>query len=340
MKVLDAHTHLSGSGAHENTEGIVHCLEACEVDKAFVFAPLVDVHSWQLVDEHLNDIRAHNDYCADICSGAPDRLLAFCVLNPAPGLGNGSLDVAVDLMIEEAKRCYHDLGMRGVKMVPDGWYPYDPPVIRLYEALADLGMYVAFHSGIFLDGHAGRFCRPVFYEAVHQVPELRAQLAHLSWPWVDECIATLGMETIFYGNDTSKWQLKADLSFGPPDDWQLKSWELALDSLPHTMFFYASDVFWPCTPERYREQFLQPQLGLFEVAATNGHIAEEGSGKRAKMREEIFFDNCYAHWQAAVREPQQPRAAKQPVLTPRARAHTHDKPKRRPIAQQRGESGS
>jgi hypothetical protein len=77
MKVLDAHTHLSGSNSHENTAEIVRSLETCGVDKAFVFAPLVDVHSWQLVDEHINDVRAHNDYCADICSGAPDRLLAF-----------------------------------------------------------------------------------------------------------------------------------------------------------------------------------------------------------------------------------------------------------------------
>ncbi|HZU07056.1 MAG TPA: amidohydrolase family protein [Chloroflexota bacterium] len=318
MKILDAHTHLSGADSGESAEAIVATLDACGVDKAFVFAPLVDVHTWQLVDQHLEDLQAHNAYCADICSAAPDRLLAFCVLNPAPGLAGGSLERAVDLMIEEARRCYYELGIRGVKMVPSGWYPNDPPLIRLYQTLADLGMYVAFHSGIFLDGHAGSYCRPTFYEAVHQVPQLRAQLAHLSWPWVDECIAVLGMETIFYGDDAAKWQLKADLSFGPPDDWQLRSWELALDSLPHSMLCYASDVFWPCTPERYREQFLQPQLGLFEVAVTNCHIAPEGSGERARLREQIFFENAWAHWQAAVREPQQPKAARQPIATPRA----------------------
>jgi predicted TIM-barrel fold metal-dependent hydrolase len=335
MQILDAHTHLSGSDSQESTEDIVACLDACGVDKAFVFTPLVDVHSWQLSDEHLVDVRVHNDYCADLCSGAPDRLLAFCVLNPSPRLANGSHERAADLMIDEAKRCYHDLGMRGVKMVPDGWYPYDPPVIRLYQALADLGMYVAFHSGIFLDGHTGRYCRPSFYEAVHEVPALKGQLAHLSWPWVDECIATLGMETIFYGDDPQRWQLRADLSFGPPDDWQRESWERALVGLPHTMILYASDVFWPCTPERYREQYLQPQLGLFEVAVTDRHLAGEGSKERQAMREAIFFDNCWAHWQAGVREPQQPQAAKRPIATPQARGHHHARPKRRPIAQHR-----
>src|SRR5262249_33206624 len=69
MKYLDGHTHLSGSTSGENTADIVSTLEACDVDKAFVFAPLVDVRSWALEDEHLKDIRTHNDYCADICSG-------------------------------------------------------------------------------------------------------------------------------------------------------------------------------------------------------------------------------------------------------------------------------
>ena len=331
MQVLDAHTHLSGSGSDEKTEDIVATLDACGVTKAFVFAPLVDVHSWQLTDEHLDDLRTHNDYCADICSGAPDQLLAFCVLNPSPGLADGSLDQAVDLMIDEAKRCYHDLGIRGVKMVPDGWYPYDRPVIRLYEALADLGMYVAFHSGIFLDGHTGRFCRPAYYEAVHRVPELKGQLAHLSWPWVDECLAVLGMETIFHGDDPAKYQLKADLSFGPPDDWQLESWQKALDSLPGALLCYASDVFWPSAADRYCEQFLRPQLGLFEVAATQSHKYQEGSPERAQLREQVFYGNAWAHWQAAVREPQQPAKARQAVATPRARGpHHHGRAQRAP----------
>jgi len=317
-KVLDAHTHLSGSESGESAANILACLDECGVDKAFVFAPLVDVHSWQISNEHLDDIRTHNDYCADICSAAPDRLLGFCVLNPAPQLAKGSLSRAVDLMIEEAQRCHTELGLRGVKMVPDGWYPNDPELVRLYRALADLGMYVAFHTGIFLDGHEGSYCRPAYFEAIHRAPGLRAQLAHLSWPWVDECIAVLGMETIFQGSDPAQWQLKADLSFGMPDDWQLEGWQKAIDSLPHAMLCYASDVFWPCTAERYREQFLQPQRGLFEVSVTRGHIASEGSPERAALREQIFYDNAWAHWQSANKDPQRPRAATQALRTPLA----------------------
>lgn len=315
LLVHDAHTHLAGSDSGENVLNILACLDGAGVASAFVFAPLLDVHSWHLTDEHLDDIQAHNDYAADVCSQAPDRLYGFCVLNPAPGVASGSIERAVDLMIEEAGRCYHELGLRGVKMVPGGWYPNDPQVVRLYRALADLGMYVVFHSGIFVDGREGSFCRPTYFEAIHQVPELKVQLAHMSWPWVDEAIAVLDMETILFGGEPTKWQLKADLSFGPPDDWQLDAWQKSLDSLPPSMLCYGSDGFWPMQPDHYREQYLQPQLGLFEVASTSGHLAREGSPERMHLREQIFAHNALDHWQAAVREPQRPRPARRPVQT-------------------------
>jgi predicted TIM-barrel fold metal-dependent hydrolase len=328
MPILDAHTHLSGSESGENPDNIIQTLDACGIEKAFVFAPLLDVRSWHLTSQDIEDLRAHNDYCADIASSAPERLIGFCVLDPSPAVAQGSSVRAVDLMLDEVKRCYHDLGLRGVKMVPHGWYPDAPEVMRLYETIADLGMYAVFHAGIFLDGREGKFCRPAFFEGIHQVPGMRAQLAHLGWPWIDECIAVLAQETMFEGGDASKWQLRADMSFGPPADWQLESWQRAIDTLPQQMIGYASDAFWPATPERYENQFLRPQLGLFETAATNGHIAEEGSPQRVQLREGVFHDNIWQHWQLAVREPQQPTRAKKKISTPRAKAGPRDTSRR------------
>ncbi|MCA1688489.1 MAG: hypothetical protein LC714_07860 [Actinobacteria bacterium] len=42
-RVLDAHTHLSGSGSGESAENILECLDACGVEKVFLFAPLIDL---------------------------------------------------------------------------------------------------------------------------------------------------------------------------------------------------------------------------------------------------------------------------------------------------------
>lgn len=318
LVVHDAHTHLSGSESGESADNIIACLDGSGVQSAFVIAPLLDKKSWQITEDDLADLRAHNDYVADVCSRYPERLLGFAVLNPAPGLGGGSLPRAVDLMIEEARRCYNDLGLRGIKMIPAGWYPNEAPLLKLYRELESLGAYVLFHTGIFLDGAEGMYCRPAFFEALRQTPRLRAQLAHLGWPWLDEAIGVMEMETEIHDHKPESWQFRVDLSFGPPDDWQLETFEKALDSLPHQMLCYGADVFWPSDAEQYLEQYLQPQLALFEVAVTNGHLMSEGSPHRKEARQHIFGQNALDHWRAAVRSPQQPRRADHKIITPHA----------------------
>jgi hypothetical protein len=181
-------------------------------------------------------------------------------------------------------------------------------------------MYTVFHCGIFFDGRESSYCRPTFYEVVHQAPNFKGHLVHVGWPWVDECIAVLKIGARFLRIDPADWGLKLDLSsVGSPGDWQLETWQRVLDNLPPEMPCYASDVLWPCEPEEYREKYLQPQLGLFETATTLGHIVEEGDLKRERLRNMIFFENAHSHWQAAVQQPQNPRPASEPVQTPRAR---------------------
>lgn len=323
VKILDAHSHLSGSEYGETPENIVQCLDESGIEKAFIFAPLLNQPSYELRSEHLDHLRTHNDYCADVCSHDPERLLGFCVLNPAPGFAGGDLQQAAKHMIEEAQRCYHDLGLRGVKMIPTGWYPYDRPVIDLYRCIADLGMYVVFHTGIFLNGHEGRYCRPANFEAVHEVKGFKGHLAHVGWPWVEEMLGVMTMMTQNFGQDPNNWDLKVDVSFGAPDALQLETWSKAISVLPPDMLIYGSDLFWPATPEKYKEKVLQPQLGLFEVSATLEHIAQEGSQERMELREKIFFTNAFNHWNNAVREPQQPKRAKKPIKTPSAASDPH-----------------
>jgi predicted TIM-barrel fold metal-dependent hydrolase len=172
-KILDAHTHLTGM-EEESAESILECMDFCGIEKVFLFAPMLDVQAHEITSDSLDDIRTHNDYCADICSKAPERLLGFCTLNPLPDLVEGDLDKAVDLMIEEAERCYHELGLRGAgELVPTHWYPHDPALIRLWRALAELGMYTVFHAGIFYDGRQSTYCRPANFDGPGTTRALR-----------------------------------------------------------------------------------------------------------------------------------------------------------------------
>ncbi len=317
-RLLDCHTHLTGMEG-ESAESILECMDFCGIEKVFLFAPMLDVQAHEITSDSLNDIRTHNEYCADICSKAPERLLGFCTLNPMPDLAEGDLDRAVGLMAEEAERCYHELGLRGAgELVPTHWYPYDPALTRLWRALAELGMYTVFHSGIFYDGRQSTYCRPAYFESVRDATGFKGHLAHVGWPWYDECVAVMKVTTGRFGEDPADWDLRTDLSFGPPTDWQLEVWQHCIDTLPPQMLMYGTDVFWPCEPEEYRELCLQPQLGLFETSTTLGHIVGEGSPAREEYRNMIFFQNALDHWQSAIREPQRPQAAQRAIETPRA----------------------
>ena len=331
LPIIDVHTHTSGSDADGPPNGVVKCMNACGVEQAFMFAPLLSVHGLDLTDSSLDDLRRHNDYIAHYCAASPERLLAFAVLNPNPAIAGGDGERAVQLTIEEARRCYHELGIRGVKLVPDRWSVDDDHIESLLRELADLGMYVAFHCGIFLDERSSTYCRPALYEAVHRIRGFHGHLAHLGWPWVDECIATLAMET-FHAASTSpdRWQLKADLSFGCPPDWQVDSVRKAINMLPPDMLMYGSDCFWPCEATRYLEEFVFPQLANLEAAASLSRVAPlPGSAERTDFRRAVFYDNARNHWNLATAgRTQKVQRARRTPKTPNARI-------RRAVTQQR-----
>jgi predicted TIM-barrel fold metal-dependent hydrolase len=84
-------------------------------------------------------------------------------------------------------------GMFGFKVICNRCYPGDEKCMPVYREIARLGKPLMFHSGILYDGEfSSRFCRPTEFEALLWVPNLRFSIAHLSWPWLDECIALYG----------------------------------------------------------------------------------------------------------------------------------------------------
>ncbi|MFN2581732.1 MAG: amidohydrolase family protein, partial [Candidatus Dormibacteria bacterium] len=228
-------------------------------------------------------------------------------LNLNPGIAGGDPERTAELMIEEARRCYHELGIRGCKLIPDHWTAEDDHAIKVFRELSQLGMHVVFHAGIFMDERSSTWCRPAYFEGVHRVEGFHGQVAHLGWPWVDECIAVLLMQTEHASEH--EMPLRADLSFGCPPDWQLDSVRKAISTLPHRYLMYASDLFWPVDAFQYVENYFMPQLSMIDAAATMSRTApDQGTRERADMRKAIFYDNAIEHWTQATRGvPQQPK---------------------------------
>ena len=84
-------------------------------------------------------------------------------------------------------------GIDGFKIINSYTYPSDPRVMAICRRAAELDKPVLFHSGILWDGRdSARFNRPAEFECLLEIPKLRFMLAHISWPWCDECVAVLG----------------------------------------------------------------------------------------------------------------------------------------------------
>jgi predicted TIM-barrel fold metal-dependent hydrolase len=233
--IVDAHLHCSGK---ESTGEVLRTLDDAGVDAAVLLAPFLS-DPYTLSDR--DSLRAANGQLSRLVRDHRNRLLGFAVVNPLHG------DSAFDL--EEA---IERLGLRGLKLVPSGWYPYDDCAHRVYERAATLGIPVLFHSGIFIDGRSGRYCRPAFYEAVREHPTLRVALAHLGWPWCDEANA-VGVIDLINGVSPDASQFRFDISFGPPPPYRRPVLERALAVLGAGLLQFGSDRFLPCDGGWLRE---------------------------------------------------------------------------------------
>jgi predicted TIM-barrel fold metal-dependent hydrolase len=232
--IIDAHLHCSGA---ETADSVLASLDEAGVDIAVLLAPFLN-HPYRL--DNAGSLRAGNRHLADLVRGHADRLIGFAVVNPLHPSAVNDLDDAVQGM-----------GLRGLKLVPSGWYPYDDCAHRVYRKATELGIPILFHSGIFIDGRSGRFCRPTFYEAVRDHPGLRVTLAHLGWPWCDEANA-VGVIDRILGVDPARSQFHFDISFGPPPVYRHEVLSKALEVLGPELMQFGSDRFLPCSGSHIR----------------------------------------------------------------------------------------
>ena len=227
--IIDAHLNCSG---RETVDDVLRALDDAQVDVGVLLAPFL-ANGYDLHDAA--SLRRGNAFLSQLIAGHADRLIGLAVVNPV-------FDDAPD----DLRHAIETLGLDGLKLVPSGWYPYDDCAHRVYEVAAAHRLPVLFHSGIFIDGRSGRFCRPAFYEAVRDHPGMRVTLAHLGWPWCDEAIA-VGLIDLINGVPPDACQIRFDLSFGPPPAYRVEVIGRALEILGPDLLQFGSDRFFPCS---------------------------------------------------------------------------------------------
>jgi predicted TIM-barrel fold metal-dependent hydrolase len=233
--VIDAHLHCTGG---ERSSDVLRSLDDADIDVGVLLAPFLS-DGYSLADPA--SLRRGNAHLAELIRGHPDRLVGLAVVNPAQPGAADDLRRAVDA------------GLRGAKMVPSGWYPYDDAVQPVFAVAAELKLPLLFHSGIFIDGRSGRFCRPSFFEALRDHPGARVTLAHLGWPWTDEAIA-VGLIDRIHGVPDARSVFRFDLSFGAPPPYRLEVLRKAIEVLGPGLLQFGSDCFLPCPGAQIAER--------------------------------------------------------------------------------------
>lgn len=215
MRIFDAHVHLEGD---ESPAEIARWLESSGVDRVGLISQdpcdtptkrkgastaLLRPTALSLAEQ-----RKRVEHLGGIVRELPDRVVGLAWVAPT---AEGIVE-----LVEEARET---LGITAVKLIPNGWYPYEERFFELYEKARDLSMPILFHTGILWSwGDTSRFCLPVYLEVLQQFTGLRFAMAHVAWPWTDECIATAQkFQVVNKVAGNAEGQAVVDLTPGTPD---------------------------------------------------------------------------------------------------------------------------
>jgi predicted TIM-barrel fold metal-dependent hydrolase len=221
MRIIDAHCHVARS---LTVDQALKWLDSTGFEKVACFS--------QSPNRQGAEVRQSVRHIAQVARKSDGRVIPFAWLDPTYRQVKSVLTEAVE-----------KLGVVGVKIIPDGWMPYDPPCMRLYEQIAEFDLPLMFHSGILWSyGDTSRFCRPANYECLMQFPTLRFSLAHIGWPWVDECLAVVGkIRETRRRRGVRGEQCYVDCTPGTPPLWRRDALKKALYYVSADVMFFGTD---------------------------------------------------------------------------------------------------
>lgn len=263
---IDAHVHMTGN--ESDSSRLMERLEKAGFDGAIVFSP------------------SPNGMLGKSC---PNQERLYKLLRYTDGQENLYPFYFIDPTHEDAlaqAEAAKTAGVKGYKVICSHFYPSDERAMELYRWIAAQDMPLMFHSGILYDGIniSGKYNRPCEFEPLLSIEGLQFSVAHLSWPWVDECIAVYGKFNAFLernpGGKAAKMYL--DITPGTPPTFR----EGALTHLFGNGFKVEDIVFWGSDnhaedyDHAYAERIRKRDYEIFEKL-----------GLPQQQQEKIFRDN-------------------------------------------------
>jgi hypothetical protein len=230
MRIWDCHCHCRGD---EKGGEVLKAMDKAGIERINLFSKYPqedDAKGPYGPGAHASReaVRAQIDHIAKVQAADPSRIYGMIWAEPR-----------CPSMVEEIERGIQKKHLRGVKLIPDRWFPYDELLFPIYRKMEELRKPIMFHSGIvygFAD--SSRYCMPVGFECMLNFPKLKFSLAHIGWPWVDECLAVYGSYRATAGWNSGKAQMWIDTCRGTPDAWRTEALRKAVPFVEsdHLMF--------------------------------------------------------------------------------------------------------
>jgi len=259
--IIDAHCHAGELGQHypsdfaksmmqsinlppeaitTHVHNLLATMDANGIDRAFLLA---------FDAERTLGVKVPNAYVAEICHDYPQRFVGFC-----------SVDAGVPSAADEVQRCVRELGMRGLKIAPAyvRLAPHDRAWYPVYETAAALNIPILMHTGWTpAKGATLNHGRPSLHQVASDFPTLALIMAHMSMPWIDQCLDLLVAHPNLY----------ADLSlFGwyQPSEVVAQNLAQAVERRVVERIIWGTDYPWgPIGVFRERMQLLMANPALF-----------------------------------------------------------------------------
>ncbi len=127
----------------------------------------------------------------------PDKLIGVAGIDPT------NLEEA----LEDIQRAHDEFGMKAITVSPaaQDFHPADSRAMQIFSEAARLKKPVLIDQGIhFSTASKMEFARPALLDEVaRELPQLHMVVAHLGYPWIDECIVLLGKHPNVYADISS-----------------------------------------------------------------------------------------------------------------------------------------
>ena len=240
MRIVDCHVHIMGEV--QGAAPIIDAMDAGGVARMIVISQN-ERRSLERTRENLLAAKA-------LCEQAPDRLTPLAWLEPT-----------IEGMAGLAREALGGMGFAGIKIIPDHWFVHEERLEPWWELMNELEARILFHTGILYAHEDGsRFCRPVYLEKLLHYPNVRFAMAHISWPWCEECLAVMGRMSAA-GNP--QWQSYIDITPGTPGHIRKQAVFNAVDFCGADRLMFGSDSSLPGDFVRQRD-CIESDLALFD----------------------------------------------------------------------------